>query len=251
MRSRETLKKPLPNDRRRSEGASHIDLGLSGLQGDNEHILVDLDAGTYNMRKATCSYYCISCDGAVNAVIGQPIDFLVAAQQPLSFLELQNTGQTYNYPWDAAWSSDDTYVASIDQNGMASGVSEGTFNAGAYASSALIYNPHYCAYNASCPAQGALENTSGGSVNACVTPDGETTSPIRQTLIYPYTPTTTDYLQTLIAKRGQNELRAQRSQNHIRQPANLTQRMVLRYTLLQRQIAEHPILYPLVSTHKQ
>ena len=175
--------------------------------------MVDLDAGTYNVRKATSSYYCISCDGAVNAVIGQPIDFLVAAQQPLSFLDLQNTGQTYNYPWDAAWSSDDTYVASIDQNGMASGVSEGTFNVGAYASSALIYNPHYCAYNASCPAQGALQNTSGGSVNACVTPDGETTSPIRQTLIYPYTPTTTDCLQTLIATRPDNGAAVDEAEN--------------------------------------
>ena len=45
------------------------------------------------------------------------------------------------------------------------------------------------------------------------------------------------------------ERRAQRGQNHIREPAYLAQRMILRNTLLQRHVAEHPTLQPLVSTH--
>ncbi len=36
---------------------------------------------------------------------------------------------------------------------------------------------------------------------------------------------------------------------HVRQLANRSQRMILRHTLLQRNIAEHPILNSLVSTH--
>ena len=45
------------------------------------------------------------------------------------------------------------------------------------------------------------------------------------------------------------ELRAQRTQHRVRKLANRTQRMVHRNPLLQRNIAEHPILYPLISTH--
>jgi hypothetical protein len=45
------------------------------------------------------------------------------------------------------------------------------------------------------------------------------------------------------------ELRTQRHQHRIRQLANRPQWMILRHTLLQRHIAEHPVLNPLVSTH--
>ena len=45
------------------------------------------------------------------------------------------------------------------------------------------------------------------------------------------------------------ELRAQRPQNIVRDLPHPTQRMLRRHPLLQRHIAEHPILYPLVSTH--
>ena len=45
------------------------------------------------------------------------------------------------------------------------------------------------------------------------------------------------------------ERRAQRGQHYIRKTAYLTQRVILRHTLLQRHIAEHPTLQPLISTH--
>jgi hypothetical protein len=45
------------------------------------------------------------------------------------------------------------------------------------------------------------------------------------------------------------ELRVQRPQHLVRQLANLPQRMILRNPPLQRHIAEHPVLNPLVSTH--
>jgi hypothetical protein len=38
---------------------------IRGSLADNEDILVAIDAGTYNVRKATCTWYCISCDGTV------------------------------------------------------------------------------------------------------------------------------------------------------------------------------------------
>jgi hypothetical protein len=37
---------------------------ISGIHADNEHILVVLDSGTYNVRKATCFWRCVNCNGA-------------------------------------------------------------------------------------------------------------------------------------------------------------------------------------------
>jgi hypothetical protein len=45
------------------EGAAKI----SGSHAENEHILVAIDSGTYNVRKATCSNSCQECDGYSSA----------------------------------------------------------------------------------------------------------------------------------------------------------------------------------------
>jgi hypothetical protein len=47
------------------------------------------------------------------------------------------------------------------------------------------------------------------------------------------------------------ELRIQRLEHTIRQRPNLTQWVILRNAMLQRQIAEHTVLNPLVSAHSQ
>jgi len=41
------------------EGSAQI----SGANAENEHVLVAVDGGTYNVRKATCAYTCINCNG--------------------------------------------------------------------------------------------------------------------------------------------------------------------------------------------
>ncbi len=40
---------------------------ISGTQAENEHILVAVDAGVYNVRKATCAYICTTWNGAVSS----------------------------------------------------------------------------------------------------------------------------------------------------------------------------------------
>ncbi len=46
---------------------------IHGPKGDVQEILVAIDTGTYNVRKATCSYYCIWRDGYYIArLIGTP-----------------------------------------------------------------------------------------------------------------------------------------------------------------------------------
>jgi hypothetical protein len=54
---------------------------IAGSSGDNEHILVAMDAGTYNVRKATCGLYCMGCNGVTSyTMIANP--FSVAVNGP-------------------------------------------------------------------------------------------------------------------------------------------------------------------------
>ena len=142
-----------------TEGSARI----SGIHADNEFILVDMDAGTYNVRKGTCSYYCVSCNGAISALIGEPVDFSMHGSQQLNFMVQQNTGVAYNYSSQASWSSSNSGIATIATYGMASAVAVGNFTADASAD--LPLDGQECAYNASCPDNGFMQGNGGGTVN--------------------------------------------------------------------------------------
>ena len=142
-----------------TEGSARI----SGIHADNEFILVDMDAGTYNVRKGTCSYYCVSCNGAISALIGEPVDFSMHGSQQLNFIVQQNTGGAYNYSSQATWSSSNSGIATIATYGMASAVAVGNFTADASAD--LPLDGQECAYNESCPDNGFMQGSGGGTVN--------------------------------------------------------------------------------------
>lgn len=70
------------------EGSAEI----SGPQGENEHILVSMDAGTYNVRKAICGTYCQSCDGVTStSIVASPFGVAVNGQTQQAFYEIWNT----------------------------------------------------------------------------------------------------------------------------------------------------------------
>ena len=74
-----------------TEGSARI----RGVHGDNERILVDVDAGTYNVRKGTCQYGCTSCGGAVSISIFSAIfNISTGTQQQLNILEKTDTGSS-------------------------------------------------------------------------------------------------------------------------------------------------------------
>ena len=54
---------------------------LTGSLGESQHILVTMDAGTYNVRKATCALHCFSCNGATEFWIAAN-PFSVASRKP-------------------------------------------------------------------------------------------------------------------------------------------------------------------------
>jgi uncharacterized protein YjdB len=107
---------------------------ISGTQGDNESILVAMDAGTYNVRKATCGQFCHGCLGEVSHTI-TPSTFsvAVAGQQQLNFYAVYNNGQ--HYADAGTWSTSDGSIATVDQNsGLVTGVSGGSATITAQAS---------------------------------------------------------------------------------------------------------------------
>ena len=136
---------------------------LTGARADNENILVDLDAGSYNVRKATCWYYCISCSGGVNSVIALPTDVALSSQAQMSFLVKQDSGLTYDYSTSASWTSGNTQVATFATGGKANGLAVGTFLMTA-GENIPIYSSYYCAYNAYCPDLVYISASGGGQV---------------------------------------------------------------------------------------
>ncbi|MCU1269955.1 MAG: hypothetical protein JWN74_1249 [Acidobacteriaceae bacterium] len=137
---------------------------ITGIHAENEQILVAVDAGTYNIRKATCSYYCISCDGAIAAFIGiAPFTMAQGSTNPLYFQIKTNTGSEYNS--SGTWSSSKTSVATVNSSsGLVTGVAPGTSSLSAYDDFIDVYDSSYCNYNPQCPVQGYQSGSGTGNV---------------------------------------------------------------------------------------
>jgi hypothetical protein len=87
---------------------------LTGSQGESQHILVAMEAGTYNVRKATCGLHCITCNGATEFwIAANPFSVAVKKTTQLSFTSQYNTGKQYNLTSLGTWSSTNTKVATV------------------------------------------------------------------------------------------------------------------------------------------
>ena len=137
---------------------------VSGIHADNEDILVAVDAGTYNVRKATCSYYCISCDGEVlTYVVLSPFTMAKGKTNQLTFTIKTNTGSQYSTT--GTWSSSNTAIATVNSGtGLTSGVGVGTSTLSAYTNSTAVYNSNYCAYDPYCPYYAYASGSGPGTV---------------------------------------------------------------------------------------
>lgn len=121
------------------EGSAEI----TGAQAHNQTILVAVDAGTYNVRKATCSHYCISCDGEVLAyAVISPFNMAKGGTYQMSFSAQDNHGNQFYT--SGTWSSSATNVATVSSinggsNGQVTGMSLGNVTITATGSGA-VYN---------------------------------------------------------------------------------------------------------------
>jgi hypothetical protein len=103
------------------EGSAQI----SGPQAENELILVSMDAGTYNVRKATCAYRCINCNGAVSwAIAANPFSVTVGDSTQLAFTTRWNTGLQYDRTLVSTWSSNNNNIATVSK-GLVHGMDAG------------------------------------------------------------------------------------------------------------------------------
>jgi len=160
------------------EGSAEI----SGARGEAEAILVAMEAGTYNVQKATCNNYCTTCQGAVSSsVLANPWAVPVARTNQLQFIVVDNHGHGYDYAGSSDWSSTNTSVATVNA-GLVSGVSAGTANMDAFVDVA-DYTQRECLVNEPpvCPVNTGQGGSGGGTVqmptslsvvNVTVLPDG-------------------------------------------------------------------------------
>lgn len=106
------------------EGSAEI----SGPQGENEHILVSMDTGVYNVLKAICGVYCQTCNGVVGppSVLANPWSVGVGSTTYLTMSVPYNTGYNYDVSTHSNWSSSNASVATASNYGLVRGVAVGT-----------------------------------------------------------------------------------------------------------------------------
>jgi hypothetical protein len=136
-------------------------LKIAGSQADNQSILVAIDAGIYNVRKATCGPGCYQCYGWVSASIS-PNPFFVEVENTagLTFTDTWGDGSTHDLTSIAQWGGGGN--VSAGSGGVITGVSAGSASVGAGDSS----EPRFvaaCGFNSNpCPiAFGVGANASG------------------------------------------------------------------------------------------
>ncbi len=163
---------------------------IVGDQADNQNILLVMDSGVYNVRKATCGGSCQNCDGVTSALVSlNPFAVAVSGQWQENFTAQYCSGSQYNFTGQSTWSSNNTSVATV-QGGLVHGVSTGSMSVGAGYSSAPVCAPQ-CSPYGSCPAftgtggsaPGTIAQlscttsvTRGSSTTCTVTPTGVTVS---------------------------------------------------------------------------
>jgi Big-like domain-containing protein len=114
---------------------------LMGAQGEVDSMLVAMEAGIYNVKKATCgTYSCETCNGVTDASV-TPSSFtdVAGGTTQLNFIETWNTG--WQYSESGNWSSSKPSVATVASSGLVTGVAGGSTTIGV-AGSVLRANIH-------------------------------------------------------------------------------------------------------------
>jgi hypothetical protein len=147
------------------EGSAEI----VGIEADNQNILVALDAGIYNVRKATCYQQCTTCNGTTSYwVASSPFTVGVGSAASEQLQAQWNTGTEYDYTSGANWGSSSPSVATVPSPGQVQGVAAGTVTVSAYISSVPIY-ANTCNPYAACPIYGGGGGSAPGNVPPQVT----------------------------------------------------------------------------------
>jgi hypothetical protein len=135
---------------------------IAGSHAENEHILVGLESGIYNVRKATCTNNCQECDGLTGVfVIDDPFAVAVRGTHQLTNYGTYNTGGQYNI--GGSWSSNKTSVATVAGSGLVTGVSLGSVTISVIAIDEPVGAGYICTGPGSCPVS-TFSDGGGGTV---------------------------------------------------------------------------------------
>ncbi len=136
---------------------------ITGTHTPAEAVLVAIDAGIYNVRKATCGGGCIYCDGYTSfGMFPGSSSFAVQLTKQYQALGTWSSGTQYNIA--NSWSSNHTPIATVNGSGLATGVSVGSVNFTAPYGPLPIYTGNTCFTNGTpfCPAPPASGFVQGG-----------------------------------------------------------------------------------------
>jgi hypothetical protein len=88
---------------------------IAGVQAEQEHILIAMAAGTYNVRKATCAGNCTNCSGYTGVDEFDLIELLGAGQTTSATYSLLNSSGSYvNVSGSSSWRSSSSSIATAN-----------------------------------------------------------------------------------------------------------------------------------------
>jgi len=111
---------------------------IGGPLGENQLVLVTMDSGIYNVRKATCGAPpCETCNGFMSvSIVDNPFVVAVGGTKQQVMRAQWNTGTYYDYTSQSTWSSSNTSVATVN-TGVVSGVGAGSVTVSAVLSTGI------------------------------------------------------------------------------------------------------------------
>lgn len=137
---------------------------IVGLEADNQHVLLTVAAGIYNIHKATCNNNCVTCDGTTTYwVSADPFALAVSSSTQEHLYAQWDTGVQYDYTnSNSTWTSSNTGIATV-QTGLVNGVSVGSITLSGGASDEPVYTQVCGLYAPSCPIGGGGGGSSPGA----------------------------------------------------------------------------------------
>ena len=136
---------------------------LSGSEGEAQRVLVAFDASVYNVQKATCGWFCETCQGAVNYwILANPFAVAVNGTNQLTLTVQNHTGTQVNDTSAAGWSSSNNSIASVS-SGLVNGLRVGAVNMTGSDDSYPDYVHECSGVQLDCPIQQGLVSSAPGN----------------------------------------------------------------------------------------
>jgi len=138
---------------------------ITGSRADHERILVAVDAGVYNVRKATCNTICFTCDGWVTASITpNPFSVLVENTTQLTFSTVWDDNSVHDITGFATWNGGGNITVNY---GLVTGLIAGSTGVSAGNGTEPIYTAQVCTGGGlpdPCPVAFGVGGSASGSV---------------------------------------------------------------------------------------